>query len=133
MEVLKKVFQNQIPKGDFYIKLYNSEDESLTVQLYDFNYFVFVTFKRYKAIRMIEEGMLLMNYIYSAPEFEKYKQDDFVNTIYEIIGGTYVKYLDEINNNNLRANEMHAYIFVTMNYVTEIVTDTIPHFEVINR
>ncbi|MCI9293586.1 MAG: hypothetical protein HFF02_09925 [Erysipelotrichaceae bacterium] len=133
MEVLKKVFQNQIPKGDFYIKLYNSEDESLTVQLYDFNYFVFVTFKRYKAIRMIEEGMLLMNYIYSAPEFEKYKQDDFVNTIYEIIGGTYVKYLDEINNNNLRTNEMHAYIFVTMNYVTEIVTDTIPHFEVINR
>ena len=63
-----------------------------------------------------------MNYIYSAPEFEKYKQDDFVNTIYEIIGGTYVKYLDEINNNNLRTNEMHAYIFVTMNYVTEIVT-----------
>lgn len=133
MEELKKVFQNQIPKGNFYIKLYNSDDESLTVQLYDLNFFVIVTFKRYKAIRMIEEGMLLMNYIYSAPEFEKYKQDDFNNTIYEIIDGTYVKYLDEINNNNLKTKEMHAYIFVTMNYVTEIVTDTIPHIEVIKR
>lgn len=133
MEELKKVFQNQIPKGNFYIKLYNSDDESLTVQLYDLNFFVIVTFKRYKAIRMIEEGMLLMNYIYSAPEFEKYKQDDFNNTIYEIIGGTYVKYLNEINNNNLKTKEMHAYIFVTMNYVTEIVTDTIPHIEVIKR
>lgn len=133
MEVLKKVFCNHIPKGDFYIELYNSGDESLTVKLYDSHYFVFVTFKRYEAIRMIEEGMLLMNYIYSAPEFEKYKQDDFDNTIYEIIDGTYVKYLDEIHDNYLKTNERHAYIFVTLNYVTEIVTDVQPHFEVIKR
>lgn len=134
MEILKEVYKGKIPKDNYYIQISNDEKGAITIELESsINGFIYITFERYEAIRMLEERILLNDLFYTIPEPSKSENGSFGNVIYELEGGTFIRYLEEINEDKKRLNHMHNYVLVTMDYFIEIVTDVEPNFHIIKK
>ncbi len=130
MEKWNEVFKGKIPEGLYAVELSFGEKNGLIVQLYNKNTLIEIDFGVVKAVRILEEGVVIDG-VYLEDEVQKYKKDGFINTIYEIKEGEFKKQIELMLGNYLEFYCLKHYILVTMNYNIEIVTEWEPTIRVL--
>lgn len=131
MEIWKEVYKGIIPEDVYKTWITNSEERGLDIELRGNTYHVIIKFGHVSAIRILDEG-IVQEGIYSDEEISKYKNDNFMNYIYELKDGKFGKELEKASAGFLDAEDIRHYVIITDNYNIDIVTEWEPDLKVNN-
>lgn len=129
MEKWIEVCKGRIPNDIYVVRLENGEENGLLIKLEGNKYEVLLSFGIIPAMRMIEEGTLLMEGV-SGEEMDKYSVDHFPNVIYQIEDGEFGGQVEKMYGQLYKILKLNHYIIITLNYVIEIISDEVPTIEV---
>ncbi len=122
MEKWIEIFKDEIPRGNYSVKLINGEEDGLVVELKDESNIISLDFGNVFAVRMLDEGIVQKN-IYSENEVKKYKKDNFKNIIYQVENGLFAKKMSDIFCGLERIYDIKHYVIITQNYNIDILTE----------
>ncbi|MCI9079896.1 MAG: hypothetical protein HFH68_13435 [Lachnospiraceae bacterium] len=131
MEIWKEVYKGIIPEDVYKTWITNSEEGGLDIELRGNTYHVIIKFGHASAIRILDEG-IVQEGVYSDEEISKYKNDNFMNYIYELKDGEFGKELEKISAGFLDTEDIRHYVIITDNYNIDIITEWEPDLKVSN-
>lgn len=132
MEKWIEVFKDKIPTGKYQTKMINGEESGLIIELENTFSIVRITFGEVKAIRMLDEGIVL-NGVYSNTEIAKYKCNNFKNVIYQVMEGEFGNYIKNACGDIAEYLDLKHYILISMSYNIDIISEWEPSLEIIEK
>lgn len=129
MEHWDEIYKNLIPIGNYQSLIQNGEKAGLIIKLESNEYIVDINFGIVSAFRMLDEGIIL-DEIFDDAEINRYKDDNFSNTIYKIENGEFGNFIKGISSELYGYLDLKHYIIITMNYVMEVISQWEPNIVV---
>jgi len=132
MEKWKEIFEKTIPIGKYQVSVKNGDEAGLLIKLESNEYFVDINFGAVSALRMLDEGILL-NELYNNQTIAKYKNNGFSNVIYQVLEGEFDTFVRNACNELYDYLKLKHFIIITMNYVTEVISEWEPVIKVTTK
>lgn len=129
MEIWKEVYKGVIPKDVYKTWISNSEESGLNIELRGNIYNVNIKFGYASAVRILDEG-IVQEGIYPDEEISKYKNDNFINHIYELNDGKFAREIKEISSGFIEMDSIRHYVVITDNFNIDIITEWKPDLKV---